>query len=259
VLYSFEFIKKLGYCCNGKSYKNIFIAELLVKTISSIILSLLFFSSNYSQSNFAIGVNGGLALPVGEFTEFYSSGYGANGQFMYNVSDQFMVTLTVGYSKWDVDQDAVNAKARESGDDITFNLQSDLSVMPLYIGARYYLASGKHRPFFLVDFGGYSYEFKLAGDVTIKFPGDDLPDVTATLEERSETGTQTALALGLGYFYKLSKHFYIEIHSKYNVLTDATTISDPDSIYDPDDPTSVYGIKGTIAFITFMAGIDYRF
>ena len=230
-----------------------------MKTFLSIILSLLFFSSSYSQSDFAVGVNAGLALPVGQLTEFYQSGYGGNGQFMYNVSNQFMVVLTVGYAKWDVDQDAVNEKAKESGKDITFNLQSDLRVMPLYIGARYYLASGKHRPFFSVDFGGYSYEFKLAGDVTIKFPGDDLPDVTVPLEEQTVTGTETALALGLGYFYKLSKHFYIEIHTKYNVLTDATTISDPDSIYDPDDPTSVYGIKGTIAFFTFMAGIDYRF
>ncbi|MGB5850408.1 MAG: outer membrane beta-barrel protein [Ignavibacteriaceae bacterium] len=230
-----------------------------MKIFSSIILSLFFFSSGYSQSDFAVGVNAGLSLPVGQLTEFYSSGYGGNGQFMYNVSDQFMVALTVGYSKWDVDQDAVNAKAGESGKDITFNLQSDLRVFPLYIGARYYLASGKHRPFFSVDFGGYSYEFKLAGDVTIKFPGDDLPDVTVPLEERTQTGTETALALGLGYFYKISKHFYIEINSKYNVLTDATTINDPDSIYDPDDPTSVYGIKGTIAYFTFMAGIDYRF
>jgi len=233
--------------------------ELLVKTFSSIFLSLLFFSSSYSQSDFAVGVNAGLSLPVGQFTEFYQSGYGGNGQFMYNVSNQFMVVLTVGYSKWDIDQDAVNTKAKESGKDITFNIQSDLRVMPLYIGARYYLASGKHRPFFSVDFGGYSYEFKLAGDVTIKFPGDDLPDQTVPLEERTQTGTETALALGLGYFYKLSKHFYIEIHSKYNVLTDATTINDPDSIYDPEDPTSIYGIKGTIAYFTFMAGIDYRF
>jgi len=230
-----------------------------VKTFYSIILSFLFFSSSYGQSDFALGVNGGLAIPVGEFTEFYSSGYGANGQFMYNVSNQFMVTLTVGYHKWDVDQDAVNAKAKESGNDITFDLQSDLSVMPLYIGARYYLASGKHRPFFSVDFGGYSYNFKLAGDVTIRFPGDDLPDVTVPIEEQSITGTETALALGLGYFYKLSKHFYIEIHSKYNVLTDATTVSDPDSIYDPEDPTSIYGIKGTIEYFTFMAGMVYRF
>jgi len=230
-----------------------------VKTFTSIILTLLFFTLNYGQSKFALGANGGLALPVGQFTEFYSAGYGANGQFMYNVSDQFMVILTVGYSKWDVDQDAVNAKARESGVDITFNLNSDLRVIPLFVGARYYLSSGKHRPFFSIDFGGYSYEFKLAGDVTIKFPGGDLQDINESLEERNQTGTETALALGLGYFYKLSKHFYIEFHSKYNVLTDATTINNPDSIYDPEDPTSVYGIKGTIAFFTFMAGIDYRF
>ena len=230
-----------------------------MKTFSSIILTMLFFSSNYCQSNFALGVNGGLALPVGQFTKFYSSGYGGNGQFMYNVSDQFMVVLTVGYSKWDVDQDAVNAKARELGLDVKFNLNSNLRVIPFYFGARYYLARGKHRPFFSVDFGGYSYEFKLAGDITIEFPGGGSQEINETLEERKQTGTETALALGLGYFYKLSKHFYIEVHSKYNVLTDAATINDPDSIYDPEDPTSVYGIKGTIAFFTIMAGIDYRF
>ncbi len=72
-----------------------------MKTFSSIILSLLFFSSSYSQSDFAVGVNAGLALPVGQLTEFYQSGYGGNGQFMYAFSENFMVTLTVGYSKWD--------------------------------------------------------------------------------------------------------------------------------------------------------------
>lgn len=230
-----------------------------MKTFSSIILSLLFFSTGFSQGNLGVGVNGGLSLPVGQFTEFYSSGYGGNGQVMYNFSDQFMVVLTVGYNKWDVDQDAVNNKAKQSGSDITFNLNSNLSVIPLYIGARYYLARGKHRPFFSIDFGGYSYNFKLAGDVTIKFPGNDLPDITVPLEERTETGTETALALGIGYFYRMSKRVYLEFNSKYNVLTDASTINNPDEIYDPENPTSVYGVKGTIAFFSIVAGIHYRF
>jgi Outer membrane protein beta-barrel domain len=214
-----------------------------------------------AQSDFAIGVNGGLSLPVGQFTEFYQSGYGGSGQFMYNVSEQFMVVFTVGYNKWNVDQDAVNNKVKQSGNenDITFNLNSNLNVIPLYLGVRYYLSKGKHRPFFSIDFGGYSYNFKLAGDVIVKFPGDDLPDITVPLEDRTETGTETALALGIGYFYKMSKHFYLEFNSKYNVLTDASTINNPGQIYDPEDPTSVYGVKGTIAFFSIVAGITYRF
>lgn len=230
-----------------------------MKITFTIILSVIFFSSNFAQSKFAIGVNGGISIPVGEFTEFYSSGYSANGQFMYNVSDQFMVILTIGHNKWDVDQDAVNNKAKQSANEITFNLDSDLRVIPLYIGARYYLSRGKHRPFFSIDFGGYSYTFKLAGSATIKFQGNDLPDATVPLEERTETGTETALGLGIGYFYKLSKHFYLEFNSKYNVLTDASTINNPDEIFDPDKPTSIYGVKGTIAFFSIVAGLNYRF
>lgn len=228
-----------------------------MKTFSSIILSLLFFSSNYSQSNFAVGVNGGIAIPVGPLAEFYQLGYGGNGQFMYAFSENFMVTLTGGYGILDVDQDALNNKLGDQGKTFRIDIDSHLKIIPLYIGVRYYITKGKHRPFFSFDFGGYSYEFNLTGYFVNTIQGADLPRVT--IPDQKETGTESALALGLGYFYKLSKHFYIEVYSKYNVLTDATTISEPDSIYDPDDPTSVYGIKGTIAYFTFMAGIDYRF
>ena len=228
-----------------------------MKTFSSIILSLLFFSSNYSQSNFAVGVNGGIAIPVGPLAEFYQLGYGGNGQFMYAFSENFMVTLTGGYGILDVDQDALNNKLGDQGKTFRIDIDSHLKIIPLYIGVRYYITKGKHRPFFSFDFGGYSYEFNLTGYFVNTIQGADLPRVP--IPDQKETGTESALALGLGYFYKLSKHFYIEVYSKYNVLTDATTISEPDSIYDPDDPTSVYGIKGTIAYFTFMAGIDYRF
>lgn len=228
-----------------------------MKTISSIVMALLFFSSNYSQSNFAIGVNGGLALPVGQLTEFYQSGYGGNGQFMYAFSDNFMVILTVGYDIWDVDQDALNSKLENQDKTFRLDIDSHFRIIPFYIGARYYITKGKHRPFFSFDFGGYSYEFKLAGDVVNTIPGADIPRVPIT--DQKETGTESALALGLGYFHKLTKHWYLELHSKYNVITNAFSINEPDQVYDPEDPTTIYGVKGDLAFFTFMAGINYRF
>jgi opacity protein-like surface antigen len=231
--------------------------ELLVKTFFSIILSLLFFSSNYSQSNFAVGVNAGLSLPVGQLTEFYQSGYGGNGQFMYSFSENFMVILTIGYDIWDVDQDALNKKLEDQNKTFRLDINSHFRIIPFYIGARYYITKGKHRPFFSFDFGGYSYEFKLTGDVVNTIPEADIPRVP--IADQIETGTESALALGLGYFHKLSKHWYLEIHSKYNVITNAFTINEPDQVYDPEDPTSIYGVKGDLAFFTFMAGINYRF
>ena len=228
-----------------------------MKTYFSIILSLLFFSSSYSQSDFALGVNAGLALPVGQLTEFYQSGYGANGEFMYAFSENFMVTFIVGYDIWDVDQDALNNKLEDQGKTFRLEIDSHFRIIPVYIGVRYYLAKGKHRPFFSFDFGGYSYEFKLTGHAVNTIPGADIPRVP--IPEQTETGTESTLALGLGYFHKLSKHWYLEITSKYNVITNGFTINEPDEIYDPEDPTSIYGVKGDLAFFTFMAGIVYRF
>ena len=227
-----------------------------MKTFSSIILSLVFFSSCYSQSNYAVGVSAGLSLPVGQLTEFYESGYSGNGQFMYALSENFMVTLTVGYSKWDVDQDALNKKLEDQGKTFRLDIDSHFRIIPFYIGARYYITKGKYRPFLSFDFGGYSYEFKLTGNVVNAIQGADIPRVP--IPDQKETGTESTLALGIGYFHKLSKHWYLEIHSKYNVITDAFTITEPNQVYS-EDSSSIYGVKEELAFFTFMAGIDYRF
>ena len=228
-----------------------------MKLFITAFIALLAISSTYSQSKFVIGLNGGISFPVGEFTRYYEIGYGGNAQFFYAVSEDFLLSLTAGYDIWNVDQDAINNKLAEEGINFMLELDSHFRIIPFYIGARYYIAKGKHRPFFSIDFGGYSYEFKLSGRANNVIPDADFPG--GPLQDREETGTQTSLALGLGYFYKISKHVYLEIQSKYNVLTDAFTINDPKQIYDPTDPTSVYGILGTQAFISLMAGIDYRF
>jgi opacity protein-like surface antigen len=228
-----------------------------MKLILTAFLTLLTITSAQSQSKFAIGLNGGVSIPVGEFTRYYEVGYGANAQFFYGVSEDFLLSLTLGYDIWNVDQEAINMRLAEEGVNFTLQLDSNFRIIPFYIGVRYYLAKGKHRPFFSLDFGGYSYEFKLSGQASNVIPNADFPG--GTIPERKETGTQTSLALGLGYYYRVIKNFYLEIQSKYNVLTDAFTINDPKQIYDPADPTTIYGVLGTQAFISANLGINYRF
>lgn len=228
-----------------------------MKLFFIVLLVLLTINPTFSQSKFVIGLNGGLSFPVGDFTRYYEIGYGGNAHFFYALSEDFLLSLTVGYDLWNVDQDAINKKLAEEEINFMLELDSQFRIIPFYIGARYYLAKGKHRPFFSIDFGGYTYEFKLSGTANNVIPDADFPG--GPLQDREETGTQTALALGLGYFYKFSRHVYLEIQSKYNYLTDAFTINEPHQIYDPDDPTSIYGVLGTQAFISLMAGINYRF
>ena len=228
-----------------------------MKLLFGVLITVLTFNSIYSQSRFAVGVNGGLSFPVGEFTRYYEVGYGGNAHFFYGISEDFLISLTVGYDKWNVDQDAINNKVAEEGINFMFQLDSYFRVIPFYLGARYYLARGKNRPFFSIDFGGYSYEFKLSGIAHNVIPDANFPG--GPIADRKETGTQTSLALGFGYFFRITKQLYFEINSKYYVLTNAFTINDPKEIYDPNYPNSIYGILGTQSFISLIAGIDYRF
>ncbi len=210
-----------------------------------------------AQSKFELGANAGASIPIGEFTKFYQTGYGGNAQFIYNVSNNFLLVLTVAYDRWTVDEEAVNTNAENKGLNRKFDINSSFRVIPILIGARYYFSKGKSRAFLSVDFGGYLYKFRLEGIVINTIPGADIPHFP--IPEQVTTGTESTLSLGLGYIVRLSKHWYVEFNSKYNVMTNAFTINNPDEIYDPEDPTTIYGIKGTLNFITIMAGIDYRF
>ncbi len=163
-----------------------------MKLLLTVFLALLTLGSTYSQSKFAIGLNGGVSIPVGEFTRYYEVGYGANAQFFYAVSEDFLLSLTVGYDVWNADQEAINKKLAEEGINFALELDSHFRIIPFYIGARYYLAKGKHRPFFSIDFGGYNYEFKLSGRANNVIPDADFPG--GPIQDREETGTQTSLA-----------------------------------------------------------------
>ena len=77
----------------------------------------------------------------------------------------------------------------------------------------------------------------------------DIPEV-------KENGTETILVLGLGYLFKLGKHWYFDFKGNYNFLTNAFAVNEP---VNPDDPNAVYGVKGTLQYVTILAGINYRF
>ena len=226
-----------------------------MKSLFTAGLILLVFSTSFAQTDFSVGVTGGVKIPVGQFTEFYDVGYGGSGTIIYNLSRDFIVTFSSGYNRWNVDEGAVNNKAKEDGINARFELDSYFRTIPFLVGVRYYLAHSKGRPFFSLEFGGYSYEFKLAGTV-INTVGTDIPRVP--IPETKESGTESALSFGLGYFHKLSKRWYFEFNTKYNVMTNAFSLNKPDQIYDPENPSTIYGIKGTLNFISVSAGITFR-
>lgn len=228
-----------------------------MKTLTTIFLSLIIYSALFAQSQLGVGINGGVDIPVGDFHKFYSIGYGGDIQLIYDVNNAFILVLTSGYHKWDLDKNAYNKRADELKLNTEFNLESRFTMFPIYVGIRYYLGAGKHRPFFSLDFGGYSYEFKLSGTHATSLP--DAVGEPIDIPEIKKTKTQTALAVGFGYLYRLSREWYLEVDSKYTVLSSGYIINDPDKIVNPDGAEIKYGKTDKLNFVSIKAGINYLF
>jgi hypothetical protein len=210
---------------------------------------------SYAQSNFGVGANLNVNIPVSDFDEFYNTGYGGDVHFLYHLGNQAIFSFTVGYNLWNLDVDEFNKKVEEAGFNGNFDLDSDFRIIPILIGAKWLLAQGKKNSLYVSLKGGiYNYNFSLKGTANLIFPGGN--SIPIDIPEINESGTETMIVLGLGYLFKLGKHFYFDFKGNYNILTNAFAVNEP---VNPDDPDAVYGVKGTLQYVTILAGINYRF
>jgi hypothetical protein len=215
----------------------------------------LFPSLILSQSDFGVGANLNVNIPVSDFDEFYNTGYGGDVHFLYHLGSQAIFSFTVGYNGWNLDVDEFNKKVSDAGFNAKFDLDSDFKIIPVLLGIKWLLAQGKKSSLYVSLKGGiYNYNFVLKGTANLTFPGGN--SIPVDIPEFKESGTETMLVLGLGYLFKLGKHWYFDFKGNYNFLTNAFAVNEP---VNPDDPNAVYGVKGTLQYVTILAGINYRF
>lgn len=221
------------------------------------LLILIFLSSNFvihAQSDFAVGINGAVNFPTGQFADF-NTGYGGNVHFLYLLGNSTILSLAVGYNLFDLDVDRFNERAKEMGINVNFDIESDFKTIPFLVGAKwYFLQQKKHSVYLMLEAGLYNYQFSFRGSANVITPGGN--SVPIELPEIDETGTETMLKISAGYLFFFSKHWFLDVSGGYIVLTDAFAINEP---VNPEDPDAIYGVVGTLNYITAQAGINYRF
>jgi len=226
-----------------------------MKTQFILILFALVPSLILSQSDFGVGANLNVNIPVSDFDEFYNTGYGGDAHFLYHLGNQAIFSFTIGYDRWNLDVDEFNKKVSDAGFNAKFDLNSDFNIIPVLLGVKWLLAQGKKSSLYVSLKGGiYNYNFSLKGTANLVLPGGN--SIPVDIPEVKESGTETMLVLGLGYLFKLGKHWYFDFKGNYNFLTNAFAVNEP---VNPDDPNAVYGVKGTLQYVTILAGINYRF
>jgi len=207
-----------------------------------------------AQSDFAIGFNGNVNFPTGQFADF-NTGYSGDVHFLYFLGNSTIFSLVAGYNTFSLDVDRFNERAKELGLNVKFDVDSKFSTIPILLGAKwYFLKAKKHNLYIMLEAGLYSYKFTFQGTATINLAnGNSIP---VTLPELNEKGSKTKLKISTGYLYFFAKHWFIDASVGYIVLTNAFSVNEP---VNPEDPDAIYGVVGTLNYVSIQAGINYRF
>lgn len=217
-------------------------------------LFILFRSITTAQSDFAVGLNGNVNIPTGQFADF-KTGYGGDAHFLYLLGNSTIFSFAVGYNNFDLDVDRFNERAKELDINAHFDVESKFSTIPIVLGAKwYFLQAKKHNLYIMLEAGLYSYQFSFKGTANIISPVGN--DVSIDLPAIDEKGTKTMLKISGGYLYFFAKHWFIDASLGYIVLTNAFAVNEP---VNPEDPDAIYGVVGTLNYVAIQAGINYRF
>lgn len=179
--------------------KKIFAIFLLTLLVSNI--------SSAQTSNSAIGLNGTLSIPVGDFNDVAKMGYGISGSFYYSLSDYFQFTGTLGYIAWGGDKIEIGNTTLEATD-------PHVSI-PILVGGRFFLDDKELNPYICGELGLHvfttaSTQTKIAGIAQPKIKGD--------------TNPYFGFGLGGGAVYELSNDIKVDGNLQYNIVSSEESI-----------------------------------
>ncbi len=144
--------------------------------LSVILLAVLFTGFINAQGKMALGVQGGIALPMGDFGDAYDMGFGGTATFAYHINPMLDITGSIGYLTW-------------SGKDLDYTFSS----VPVLAGVRYYFGQDKFHPY-------------ITGELGMHFTSYESPAITIlgyTFESHSGSDSYFGFGAGAGFYTSL--------------------------------------------------------
>ena len=169
--------------------------------LSVILLAVLFTGFINAQGKIALGVQAGVAIPLGDFEKASKMGFGGQANFAYHISPMMDITASVGYLTW-------SQKDIDGGGVVTIT-GFKISSVPVMAGVRYYFGKGKFKPYVTAELG-------------LHFETVETPSITivglGTVPSTSVTGSDFGFGGGAGFLYQLSPKLGIDVSAKYNSI-----------------------------------------
>ena len=173
-----------------------------MKKIFVTTLILFSFISLQAQRNpMTVGVNAAVSIPMGDFNNSTTMGFGLNGIFLYGVSEVFEIGGSLGFISWDGDE-------TEFGNTTTKATESTTTI-PILAGMRYYFPQRKLMPYATAELGLHIFTSSTLVDIK---EGAEVPN------KKGVTSVSFGFAFGGGAVYEVSKGFKVDGNLKYNII-----------------------------------------
>lgn len=141
-------------------------------------------STASAAGNMGLSVGGNVLLPMGDFGDAASTGFGGTVRGQYNVNPMFAVTLTTGYLIWSGKDQTVAGITIEG---------FDLKGVPLLVGGKYYfMPAGGARFYGIAELG------LMFSTVTIPAQTFTIGGISFTTPEVSESSSDFTFSPGVG-------------------------------------------------------------
>lgn len=184
-----------------------------MKKIFTIILFFIFTVSCFAQENvWGITAFGGTSIPTGGFADFYNSGYTFSGGAIYSFKFSTRIAITLGYSRWTLDDAAFNNALQSDSLNVSFKGEAPVRVIPLLLQVKWYGTNEGVKPYALIEGGFYFSKSEFTGEV---FEADTL----AGNISGSNSSTNTGITLGLGLSFDLLKNVELDVAGRYHIVS----------------------------------------
>lgn len=209
-------------------------------------------SSLFAQ--FGVSLKGGIQIPVGEFSNSYTSGVGGEVTFIYRTNPSFEFGLTTGYSHYVADEEILKDRIIndiESGleqinIDAEIDVEAPLNVIPIAFNIKYLFGNKKFKPYFFFEGGIFFYDLTTKANVkVINGPTIDIPE---TVQKENST----MLAIGGGLQYKLTKKLFLDFSAKWDIMNNVKLV-------EADVDETIKGVDKTAQSIGILGGLSYYF
>lgn len=154
-------------------------------------------TTNAQVGKMTVGGNLVLALPMGDFGDAYSMGFGGTATFTYRVIPNLDLTGTLGYLSWGYDVE---------------NLDGSLGSVPFLVGGRYYFNAGGFKPYVSAELG---LHFTSS---SVDIPSFNVGGFSFGGGEQSASSTDFGFGFGGGVQFPVADKISVDGTLQYNMI-----------------------------------------